>query len=119
MRGRLPTVRTKVVLVTLLTVSLGLVGGSARAAGTVDLTTKAGISNYLASKGVDPASAVWQQTLLNYAGPSCPGAQWNCVGTNRPVAQIALPGGTNLFSCSGADCLVIQTLLSQSQYSAE
>src|SRR5438093_6065282 len=110
MPGRVHNVWVKTFLATAVTAAMTLGGGTgAGASETVDLTTKAGINSYLTSIGVDPASAVWQQSLLNYAGPSCPGAGWNCVGTDAPVVQIALPGGSNLFSCGGADCLVIQT----------
>jgi len=119
MRGRFPGVWTKVLLVTLLTVPINLAGSGARAAGILDLTTKSGINSYLISKGVDPASVVWQRSLLNYAGPSCPGVAWNCVGTKAPVVQLALPGGTNLFSCRGTDCLVVQTSTSSSKNSAQ
>jgi hypothetical protein len=111
---------TTVFVTAMVAGAMTLAGGpQAGASGTIDLTTKTGISNYLTSIGVNPASAVWQQSLLNYAGPSCPGVGWNCVGTNAPVVQLALPGGTNLFSCSGVKCLVIQTSPSSSQNSAE
>ena len=89
---------TSVLVTAMVTAAMTLVGGTgAGASGTIDLTTKTGINNYLTSIDVDPASAVWQQSLLNYAGPSCPGVGWNCVGTKAPVVQLALPGGTNLF----------------------
>src|SRR5438067_1843033 len=65
-----------------------------------DLSTKAAIVAYLQSINVDPATVTWQEGLLNYAGPSCPGAAWNCT-TSTHVVQIAAPGGENRTECKG------------------
>jgi hypothetical protein len=120
MRGRVSSIWVKVLLATALTAAMTLAGVTgAGASGAFDLTTKSGINSYLISKGVDPASVVWQQSLRNYAGPSCPGIGWNCVGTKAPVVQFALPGGTNVFSCPGVQCFVIQSSPSSSQNSAQ
>jgi hypothetical protein len=82
---------------------------SARATGT-DLSTQAGIESYLVSIGVNPLDAVWQTGMKNYAGPSCPGAGWNCTRTNNPVVQFAPAGGTNVYSCGGSDCVAVQSV---------
>jgi hypothetical protein len=80
-----------------------------------DLSTRAGIEQYLLSVGIDPAQAVWQVGLLNYAGPSCPGPGWNCTtATDRPIVQVALNGGTNTADCEDSantrsKCVAVQT----------
>jgi hypothetical protein len=73
---------------------------------------RAEITAYLQSLGVDLSTVVWQESLRNYAGPSCPGSGWNCVRANRPIVQLARPGGTNLFYCTAPNCLVIQVVTS-------
>jgi hypothetical protein len=47
------------------------------------------------------AAAVTQSGLLNYAGPNCPGAGWNCT-TSTNVVQFAAAGGENRFECAPA-----------------
>jgi hypothetical protein len=43
---------------------------------------------------------VVQTGLLNYAGPGCPGPNWNCTGTSGPVIQVSSGGGgANVFVC--------------------
>lgn len=99
---------------TALTLATALLVGAASAAGAEpgpDLSSRAAIEQYLVSIGVDPATAVWQTGLKNYAGPSCPGVGWNCVRANAPIVQIAAPLGTNLFACGGVDCVAVQTAL--------
>ena len=83
-----------------------------------DLSSVAAIESYLLSIGVDPGDAVWQEGLQNYAGPSCPGVGWNCVAANAPIVQIADPDGTNLFKCTGSDCVAVQVALSAGQNGA-
>jgi hypothetical protein len=58
--------------------------------------------------------AVIQRGLKNYAGPDCPGANWNCTNA-RYVIQIATDGGTNESECSPTDddssddrCVIVQ-----------
>jgi hypothetical protein len=83
---------------------------SVAASGT-DLSTRTGIEQYLRSVGIDPAEAVWQVGLLNYAGPNCPGLGWSCTtATDRPIVQIALNGGTNEVDCTPdeRDCKAVQ-----------
>jgi hypothetical protein len=91
-----------------LTMALTVGTASTASADPPDLSSDQAINAYLVSIGVDPSQAVWQRGLKNYAGPSCPGASWNCVRANAPIVQIAAPGGTNLFYCTGLDCLVVQ-----------
>jgi hypothetical protein len=89
-------------------------GSPATASGVgsgTDLSTRTGIEQYLRSVGIDPAQAVWQVGLLNYAGPNCPGLAWNCTtATDRPIVQIALNGGTNEVDCTPdeRDCKAVQ-----------
>jgi hypothetical protein len=68
-----------------LTIALLLISGAGGAVST-------------AAVGVDPATAVRQVGLLNYAGPSCPGVGWNCT-TATNVVQVASAGGQNRFEC--------------------
>jgi hypothetical protein len=77
----------------------------------VDLRDAAAVDSYLRSIGIDPATVVRQTGLLNYAGPNCPGAGWNCTTSSR-VLQLAQPGGSNVAelssSSSNDDCDVFQ-----------
>src|SRR5919108_1689312 len=57
----------------------------------VNVRSQASINRYLRSIGVNPATAVVQKGLRNYAGPNCPGADWNCTSANAPVVQLADP----------------------------
>ena len=62
------------------------------------------VDTYLQSIGIDPATVVRQVGRRNYAGPSCPGARWNCT-TSTKVVQVALSGGVNKFVCDGQEPL--------------
>jgi hypothetical protein len=107
---------------TALTLAAALLVGTATAAGAdpgPDLSSRAAIEQYLVSIGVDPADAVWQEGLKNYAGPSCPGLGWSCVPASAPIVQIAAPLGTNLFECSGLDCVAVQVALGAGQNGAD
>lgn len=73
----------------------------------------------LAAAGIDPATAVIQQGIRNYAGPDCPGAGWACVESGQPVIQLSgRSGGENQFQCTASDgvdtnsCLVVQVSVS-------
>jgi hypothetical protein len=70
----------------------------------------ASVNDWLESVGADPAKAVEQVGLFNYAGPNCPGAGWNCTDTSKPVIQTAYSLGINIFECppSQADCVAAQ-----------
>lgn len=107
---------------TALTLATALLVGTASAAGAdvgLDLSSRAAVERYLVSIGVDPADAVWQEGLRNYAGPSCPGLEWSCVPANAPIIQIAAPLGTNLFECTGLECVVVQVPLGAGQNDAD
>lgn len=87
----------------------GIGGAAATSAATsaLDLSTPEAIEAYLTSKGVDPATVVWQTGERNYAGPNCPGAGWNCT-TATKVVQLAPPGGQNSAECAGIACITVQ-----------
>jgi hypothetical protein len=84
-----------------------------------DLSSLPKIEAYLNSIGIDPDSVVVQQGQLNYAGPDCPGAEWNCTTANK-VVQLSpanLPAA-NVVNCSptvsvtflGIDeCVIVQS----------
>jgi trimeric autotransporter adhesin len=80
------------------------------------LSTQAAAANYLRSLGINPAGVVVQRGSKNYAGPNCPGSEWNCT-TARRVLQIAAAPGANSFTCTPAGggtvppnkCVIVQT----------
>jgi hypothetical protein len=104
-------VATMVTLAGALTIATAPMAG----ADPPDLSNDAGINAYLVQIGVNPLDAVWQRGAKNYAGPSCPGVGWNCVRANAPIVQVAAPLGTNLFYCTGLDCVVVQVAMSGGQ----
>jgi len=80
--------------------SIGSAGASTATSGqTVDLSTDQAVVSYLTSLGIDPTGVVIQRGALNYAGPSCPGAGWNCT-TATKVVQVASAGGSNVGECT-------------------
>jgi hypothetical protein len=98
-----------------LTMALTVATASTASADPPDLSSDQAINAYLVSIGVDPAEAVWQRGLKNYAGPGCPGASWNCVRANAPIVQIGPAGGRNLFACGQQECVAVQVLLNGGQ----
>jgi hypothetical protein len=102
-----------VVVAVALAVTTAGAGTAATTAQGLDLSTTEAIDAYLVSIGIDPASVVRQNGPLNYAGPSCPGPDWNCT-TATKVVQLSQVGGQNAFVCepdgtgSGDTCLVVQ-----------
>jgi hypothetical protein len=111
-----------VILVLALSITAG-VPASADAAETdqaqTDLSSLPAIEAYLGSIGVDIDSVVVQQGRWNYAGPNCPGTEWNCTTASRVVqlASAALPAA-NIVDCSPAlnttfpglnECLIVQS----------
>jgi hypothetical protein len=97
-----------------LTSSAGAVSqGSAR----INLSTRAGVSQYLASLGVDARGIVVQRGAHNYVGANCPGRGWTCT-TDKRVLQIAAGSGNgNTFVCTPStggsatapgDCVIVQ-----------
>lgn len=90
--------------------------------GHTDLSSLPKIEAYLNSIGIDPGSVVVQQGQLNYAGPDCPGAGWNCTTANKVVqfAPANLPAA-NVVECSPAvsvtllgvdECVIVQSSVS-------
>jgi hypothetical protein len=96
-----------VVVVGLLVALTGTAGASPVPA-PIDLSTRAGVAQYLWSIGIDPATATIQSGLRNYAGPSCPGAGWNCTAAIGPIVQITSAQGLNQFECSDPTCEIVQ-----------
>jgi hypothetical protein len=87
-----------------------------------DLSSLPEIEAYLGSIGVDMGSVVVQQGRLNYAGPDCPGAEWNCTTASKVVqlAPASLPAA-NLVDCTPAinitllglnECVIVQSSVS-------
>src|SRR5437879_1191084 len=72
----------------------GAGGGTAK----IDLLTRAGVTQYLVSHGIDPAGIVIQRGARNYAGPNCPGKGWTCSHAAR-VVQIS-SDADNRFQCT-------------------
>jgi hypothetical protein len=70
----------------------------------IDMSTRAGVVQYLILHGISPKGIVIQRGAHNYAGPSCPGVRWTCT-TAKHVVQINFPtnnpGNTNQFTCTG------------------
>jgi hypothetical protein len=101
-------------------VVLMVLAGSGTAANRPDLAASLGtvakVHTYLRSIGIDPRSVVIQSGKRNYAGPRCPGRNWNCTKAKR-VVQIARATTENWFTCnpasSGTDsatktCVIVQ-----------
>jgi uncharacterized repeat protein (TIGR01451 family) len=93
--------------------ALLMLAGAGAAANGPDLSSTQAIDAYLQSIGVDPATAVRQNTSMNWAGPGCPGKPWNCA--NGKVIVQAAAGATNrVTGCtvSTADtqlgCVIVQ-----------
>ena len=83
-----------------------------------DLSDLPGIEAYLGSVGVDPGDVVIQQGRLNYAGPNCPGAGWNCTTAKLVVQLGTSASASNIFDCLPAlsalipalnECLIVQS----------
>ena len=87
-----------------------------------DLSTRGAVMKYVRSLGVDPTGLVIQRGARNYAGPNCPGPNWNCTRASK-VVQIAAPlarartiagaqalatafkkGTENVYECRAATC---------------
>jgi hypothetical protein len=108
-----------VVLVTAIGVTSGAGAAGKASATPARLSTQAAAADYLRSLGIDPAGVVVQRGAKNYAGPNCPGPEWNCT-TARQVLQISARVGAasaNNFSCTPAGggtvppnkCVIVQT----------
>ncbi|HJV05195.1 MAG TPA: hypothetical protein VJ868_08030, partial [Actinomycetota bacterium] len=58
---------------------------------------------YLHSIGIDPGKATFQTDAYNYAGPDCPGRDWNCTEATDAVVQMSTSSGDdggNFFHCT-------------------
>jgi hypothetical protein len=101
-------------LIAAICAAVVLVGGSG--AGTtkmrrvmqIDVSTRASVVHYLRAHHVKARGVVIQRGARNYAGPRCPGKGWSCTSTKHAVVQVAKRGGKNTYSCSTANCAVIQ-----------
>jgi hypothetical protein len=118
--------RRKLATATVLLLLLVMAGAPSRADASSkdqahsDLSSLPKIEAYLASIGIDLGSMVIQQGPLNYAGPNCPGAGWNCTTVANRVVQLgsATQPSTNVVDCSptvsvtllGLDeCVIVQS----------
>jgi len=93
--------------------SSSAVGGAA----TVNVSTRAGVTSYLRSLGIDPRGVVVQRGAHNYAGPSCAGRGGTCTTARRVLQIAATASSTNKFVCTAStggtvsppnDCTIIQ-----------
>ena len=82
----------------------------------VDLSSRAAVTKYLASHGIDSKTFVIQRGARNYAGKHCPGKGWNCTTAKR-VVQISYLANVSTFTCTPSsggsatspnDCLIVQ-----------
>src|SRR6185312_4726345 len=63
-----------------------------------NLSTRAGVVQYLASHGIDARGIVVQRGSRNYAGPNCPGKGWTCTTATRVLQS----GTTNQYTCTAS-----------------
>ena len=83
----------------------------------IDMSTRAGVVQYLISHGISSKGIVIQRGAHNYAGPSCPGVRWTCTTAKRVVQLSFAPNnpGSNQFTCTPSsspgpnDCLIVQS----------
>jgi hypothetical protein len=111
------------IVVGLFLLSMAAVPGRAEASSTdraqTDLSSLPAIEAYLSSIGVAPGSAVIQQGRFNYAGPNCPGSEWNCTAANVVVQITSSPSpAANIVNCLPAlsvtllglnECVIVQS----------
>jgi len=79
------------------------------------LSTRVGANLYLVQHGLSPRGFVIQRGARNYAGPSCPGAGWNCTTAKRVLQISTHAGQVNQTTCSAGaavdqpgDCEIVQ-----------
>jgi hypothetical protein len=87
-----------------------------------DLSSLPKIEAYLGTMGIDLGSVVVQQGQLNYAGPNCPGAGWNCTTASMVVQMTTSTSpAANIFDCAPAvnvtvltlgECVIVQSSVS-------
>ncbi len=97
-------VRFKLVLA-IASITVAVAGATpATAAGSIIETPSVGA--WLTAHQLDVTDVIVQTGSRNYAGPSCPGAGWDCAPLGVPVIQA---GVNNSFSCVTSPCSVYQT----------
>jgi hypothetical protein len=119
-RGRVATLIAIAAAISLIGAGAGA-GAQSSSGGAASLerqlSTAQGTARYLRTLGIDPRGVVIQRGLRNYAGPSCPGAGWNCTSARR-VLQVSSRGGANSSTCSrvgsgtsvtSQSCVIVQT----------
>lgn len=87
-------------------------GAAARSVSTIqaaDLSTNEGVAAYLNSKGMSAKGFVVQRGQLNYAGPKCPGRQWNCTKKTKVVQISSGRHGRNRLECGPSGTLTDTT----------
>src|SRR5712691_12330048 len=84
----------------------------------MNLSTRAGVVQYLALHGINARGVVVQRGLHNYAGPNCPGRGWTCTTAKRVLQIAATASASNTFVCTAStggsstppdDCVIIQS----------
>jgi hypothetical protein len=85
---------------------VALLHSPAKAAEGGGQIARSAIRGHFGSLEASP-DVVVQRGQRNYAGPRCPGPDWNCTKA-RNVLQIATEGGQNRFDCRANRCSVIQ-----------
>jgi hypothetical protein len=104
---RLLGIVTAVCAVAVLAGSIGAGAAPTPAKHARDLSTNAGVREYLRSVGISSRGVVIQRGARNYAGPRCPGKRWTCTRAHR-VVQVATGRGKNSFRCWVKRCVVVQ-----------
>jgi hypothetical protein len=104
---RLFGIAMAIAAVAMLVGSVGAGAARTPAKHSADLSTNAGVREYLRALGISPRGVVIQRGARNYAGPSCPGKGWACTASHR-VVQVATGHGKNRFRCSAARCVIVQ-----------
>ena len=93
-------------------------GAVTQGSGTINLSTRAGVVQYLAAHGINARGVVVQRGLHNYAGPNCPGRGWTCTTAKRVLQIAATAAASNTFVCTVGstgssqtppdDCVIVQ-----------
>ena len=89
---------------------------------TIDFAKRQSIVRHLRSLGIDPRAVVFQRGKRNYAGPNCPGRDWNCTTATQVVQLASHNGGENHAVCKGENatletpnkCVIVQGSLTES-----
>src|SRR5215213_6741936 len=86
--------------VAVLTGSVGAGAARTTTKHAINLSTNAGVKQYLRSLGISPRGVVIQRGARNYAGPNCPGKGWNCTRSHK-VVQIAAAAAARVRAGAG------------------